>query len=64
MSRTFYHNMTTGKLNETDDLDFIEAYSENDECYYTVAGDATLTPVTSQMIESLRDRYSEELNDY
>lgn len=51
--KAFYHNPSAGLLNETDVIDFMDQYEEDDQLYKTEAGNAILIELTDKEIEEL-----------
>jgi len=64
MKKKFYHNITEGKLNESDIIDLIDEMGDDDIIYWTESGDATLHELTAgekdALIKEVADYYQEQ----
>lgn len=58
MSKTFYHNITKGILNETDLSDFMDSYKSGDAVFKTEAGDATLIELSKSELRILKHEHA------
>lgn len=56
----YYHNITTGKVNETDSMDFIEDYTEGDVIYKSERGNACIAIISESELQELLEIYNEE----
>lgn len=51
--KKFYHNITTGNVNETDESDFLDDYTEGDIIYKSEAGNACIAPISETEMQEI-----------
>ena len=56
-NRTYYHNVTSGLVNESDEEDFILDHSEGDIVYKSHSGNSQIYIVTYIELEELREEF-------
>jgi len=57
--KIFYHNFTKNIVNETERMDFIDEYEEDDIVYKSEAGNACLEKLEIDEIANLLSEYKE-----
>jgi len=55
----FYHNITKGILNHTNEELFMVEYQEGDLVYITLQGNATLQRVTQNRLKEWTNKYNQ-----
>lgn len=59
-----YHNLTQLALNETDRMDFMDTYNDEDVCYKSVYGNACLVELTNAEMQDLIIEWKEQEAEY
>ena len=56
--KTFYHNTSRDIINETDLVEFMDLYEDEDLIYKTESGDAILIKIEGNELDDLIKEYS------
>jgi len=63
MAKRYYHNISKHQLNETEIVDLIDNYDENDLIYFSEAGNACLELLSKEDLGAIKLRVKEFYED-